>query len=298
MRGEPRAAGAPTTRAPARETSRGPRACEVWGVLNVTPDSFSDGGRYLHLDDAVRQAARMLEEGADVIDVGGESSRPPGVTYGAGYAPVSVDEERARVVPVVERLVRELGCRVSVDTVKPEVARAALDAGARIVNDVSGAPADALLDAVRDHGADLVVMHSRARGRVDAESTRYEDVVAEVRAELLREAERALARGVPPGSIWIDPGVGFAKTARQSAALLGGLDALVRTGYPVLVGASRKSFIAEAVVAAGGAPPPPDARLGGSLAAVVAAVTAGCRAVRVHDVFPSVQAARVTEAMR
>lgn len=240
----------------------------------------------------------MVREGADVVDVGGESSRPPGKTYGDGFAHVSVEDEITRVVPVVERVVRELGCPVSVDTVKGEVARAALAAGAGLVNDVSGAPAEALLDAVAEHGAELVIMHSRGRGRVDATTTAYRDLVGEVLAELEAQVERAVARGVSRDRVWIDPGIGFAKTAAQSASLLGNLDAFVETGYPVLVGASRKSFIAGAMTAAGAEAPSPAERLGGSLAAVAAAARAGCAAVRVHDVFPSVQAARVTEAMR
>lgn len=267
-------------------------------MLNVTPDSFSDGGRYLSVDDAVAHAERMLREGADTIDVGGESSRPPGRTYGEGFAEVSARDEIARVVPVIERVRAELGCAVSVDTVKAEVAAAALAAGASVVNEVSGAPSDALLDAVAEHGAGLVLMHSRDRGRVDASTTAYEDVVEDVRRELLREVERAAARGVARDAIWIDPGIGFAKTAAQSARLLGHLDAFVQTGYPVLVGASRKSFIAATMAEAGAEAPGPDARLGGSLAAVVAAALAGCAAVRVHDVYESLQAARVAEAMR
>lgn len=299
MRGEAQALGPPTTRTPARGAApRGRRVCAVWGVLNVTPDSFSDGGRFLSVGDAVAHAARMVREGADVIDVGGESSRPPGQTYGEGFAQVAAEDEIARVVPVVERVVGELGCAVSVDTVKGAVARAALAAGAGVVNDVSGAPEDALLDAVAEHGAELVIMHSRGRGRVDATTTAYDDVVRDVLAELEVQVERAVARGIDRARIWIDPGIGFAKTASQSAMLLGNLDAFVETGYPVLVGASRKSFIAGAMTAVGAEPPPPEARLGGSLAAVAAAARAGCAAVRVHDVFPSVQAARVTEAMR
>lgn len=273
------------------------RRCSVWGVLNVTPDSFSDGGRYLDVEAAVSHGWAMRVEGADVIDVGGESSRPPGRAYGAGFETVSAGDEIGRVVPVIERLVaRDL--RVSVDTVKGEVAAAAIDAGATIVNDVSGGGSDALLEAVAGSDAQLVLMHTRDRGRVNDETTAYHDVVAEVRDELLAMVERAIDRGVRREALWIDPGIGFAKTAPQSARLLGNLDAFVATGYPVLVGASRKSFIARTMEAAGAEAPPPEARLGGSLAAVAAAARAGCAAVRVHDVLPSVQAARVTEAMR
>ncbi|HJL15069.1 MAG TPA: dihydropteroate synthase [Sandaracinaceae bacterium LLY-WYZ-13_1] len=305
MGGEPRRSDTATQPALAHESRRGRRTwsgaavrerCAVWGVLNVTPDSFSDGGRHLALDDAWARADRMREEGADVIDVGGESSRPPGRTYGAGAAKVGADEELRRVLPVVERLVAA-GAAVSVDTVKGEVARRVLAAGAGAINDVSMGADPALLEAVAAHGADLVLMHTRDGGRVDGRTTAYDDLVAEVRTELEGAVERAVARGVDRARIWIDPGIGFAKTPAQSAALLGNLDALVATGYPVLVGASRKSFIARTMAAAGAPEPSPDARLGGSLAAVTAAALAGCAAVRVHDVRDSVQAARVAEAM-
>jgi dihydropteroate synthase len=286
---------------PARDVSRGRGAsphglCQVWGVLNVTPDSFSDGGAYLDPSRAVERAKALIAEGADVIDVGGESSRPPGATYGEGAAKVSVEEELARVIGVVER-VRGLGARVSIDTVKPEVAAAALRAGASIVNDVSCGASAALIEVVAEAGAELVLMHTRAGGRVD-ESTRYDDVLAEVLSELGASVERARAMGIPGSRIWIDPGIGFAKTAEQSTILLGNLDALVRTGYPVLVGASRKSFIARTAIAAGSPEPAPGDRLGGSLAALTAAVMNGARAVRVHDVFESVQAVRIAEAIR
>lgn len=274
----------------------GPRACAVWGVLNVTPDSFSDGGRYLHVDAAVEHALRLVGEGADLIDVGGESSRPPGATYGVGFERVSAAEETARVVCVIERL-RERSIPVSVDTVKGAVARAALAAGARVVNDVSGGADEDLLCAVAEADAELVLMHTRAGGRIDDDTCAYDDVVRVVIDELEVAVERAVGRGVGRDKIWVDPGIGFAKTASQSARLLANLDAFVATGYRVLVGASRKSFIARAMVAAGAEPPPPHDRLGGSLAAVAAAARAGCAGVRVHDVFASVQAARVTEAM-
>jgi dihydropteroate synthase len=266
-------------------------------VLNVTPDSFSDGGRHDDATRALEHAARMVAEGADVIDVGGESSRPPGLTYGAGAERVSVEEELRRVVPVVSALAGR-GVRVSVDTVKPEVARAALRAGAEIVNDVSCGADLALLDAVAEAGAELVLMHTRDGGRVDASTTAYEDLVAEVVAELEAAIARALERGVERARVWIDPGLGFAKTAEQSLELLGNLDSLVARGYPVLVGASRKSFIARTVATAGVSGPAPDERLGGSIACVAAAALAGAAAVRVHDVGESVQAARIASALR
>jgi dihydropteroate synthase len=279
------------------EEGRAPstRRCAVWGVLNVTPDSFSDGGCYLAVEDALRRAEAMVAEGADVIDVGGESSRPPGRTYGAGAVKVAVEEELSRVVPVIERLAPRV--TVSIDTVKGAVARAALAAGARVVNDVSGGADDALLEAAAEAEAELVLMHTRDGGKVDATTCRYEDVVVDVRRELQAAVDRARRFGVAPERVWLDPGIGFAKTAAQSARLLGGLEALVETGHPVLVGASRKSWIARILEGAGGPAPGPTERLGGSLAAVTLAVRAGARAVRVHDVRASVQAARVTEAI-
>lgn len=302
MGGDPAAheGGTPSTTEPARDISRGQRAstrrtgrCEVWGILNVTPDSFSDGGRFATVERALAHASAMLAEGADVIDVGGESSRPPGITYGPGALRVPVEEELRRVVPVVEGLVAS-GARVSIDTVKPEVARAALAAGARIVNDVSNGADPGVLEAVAEANAELVLMHTRAGGRVDEETTRYSDVVADVLAELERAVERAVACGVPRANVWIDPGIGFAKTAAQSLALLGGMGPFVASGHRVLVGASRKSFIARATAPDGDVPP--DRRLGGSIAAAAMAVLAGAAAVRVHDVHDTVQAVRLVEA--
>jgi dihydropteroate synthase len=269
----------------------------LWGVLNVTPDSFSDGGRFADVDAALAHARRMMAEGADVIDVGGESSRPPGGAYGEGARPVSEDEERARVVPVVERLAGELGACVSVDTVKAGVARAALAAGARIVNDVSCGRSEALLAVAAEAGAELVLMHNRRRGEVDATNTGYDDVSRDVVRELKAAVERAVTLGVPRELIWLDPGIGFAKTAVQSAELVGRLGGLVATGHRVLVGPSRKSFIARLAPHADGAEPAPQDRVGGTAAAVAAAVLAGAHGVRVHDVAVMHQAVRMAEAL-
>ena len=226
---------------------RTPARAVVVGILNLTPDSFHDGGRHGGLEGALAAAHAMLQAGADWIDVGGESTRP-------GAAPVDADEERRRVLPVIGAL-RDL-CPVSVDTRKAAVAAAALRAGASIVNDVSGL-ADPDMPAVTADAQATVVMHSRGTPLTMAGLTAYDDVVAEVRDELLARA--ALARSA---QIWLDPGLGFAKTAHQSLALLHHLDELVRTGLPVLLGASRKSFIGHAL----GQPDPAD-RLAGSLAA-------------------------------
>jgi dihydropteroate synthase len=260
---------------------------EVWGVLNVTPDSFSDGGRFL----------AMLADGADVIDVGGASSRPRGATYGSGAAPVTAAEELARVVPVVRALAAQ-GARVSIDTKEPEVAEAALDAGARIVNDVSCAASEALLDVVAARGAEYVLMHTRGGGEVEPPNTTYADVVGDVLAELQRAVERLERRGVTRDRLWIDAGLGFAKTAPQSLALLAATPAFVRTGLRVLSGPSRKGFIAEIARLPNGERPVPTARDAGTAAAVAAAVLGGAHAIRVHDVAAGRQAALLASALR
>jgi dihydropteroate synthase len=258
----------------------------IMGIVNATPDSFSDGGRYLALADAVAGAERMAEEGADVVDLGGESTRP-------GAPEVPVEEEIRRIVPVVERLrARGFPLPISVDTSKGAVARAALAAGADLVNDVRAGDDPALLAAVAAAGARLVLMHSRGPS-VDMQTrTQYGDVVADVVAELRAAVARAEAAGVAPGRIVVDPGLGFAKTAAQNLSLLRRLDALRALGRPLLVGPSRKSFIG-AVTGA-----PVEARLPGTLAAVAACVLAGVAIVRVHDVPEARQAADVAAAIR
>ncbi len=270
------------------------RTPALWGVLNVTPDSFSDGGRFLDVAAALAHARRMLAEGADVVDVGGASSRPPGRTYGQGAPQVPLEEELRRVLPVVERLVGELGAVVSVDTTRPEVAEASLQAGARIVNDVSCGRDPRLLQVVAAHGAELVLMHNRGRGEREGATVRYGDVVAEAAAEVREAVGRAVALGVAPERIWVDPGIGFAKTAEQSLRLC--LEAarfgrLVGSAHRVLLGPSRKSFIAELAPRADGTPPPPLEREAGTAAIVALAAAGGVDAVRVHDVAAHRQAA-------
>jgi dihydropteroate synthase len=272
--------------------------CEIWGVLNVTPDSFSDGGRYTSAEAALRHAAAMLEQGADVIDVGGESSRPAGAVYGEGASAVPEQEEARRVVPVIREVRQRLGARVSVDTVKAGVARQAIAAGADMVNDVSCGASDELLDVVAETGVRMVLMHNRGKGEVSGGNVAYGDVVADVIEELLRAAERAVSRGVDRAGLWIDPGIGFAKTARHSIELLARTGELVATGYPVLVGPSLKSFVAAAAPARDGRAPAPAERRGGTAAAVAAAVLGGASAVRVHDVFEMRQAALVAGSIR
>lgn len=280
---------APSGSAPSAE-------CEIWGVLNVTPDSFSDGGAFLAAEAALQQAARLLREGAHVLDIGGESSRPPGRTYGS-VDQVSEAEELRRVLPVIEGL-RAYGARISIDTVKAAVAERALAAGAQIVNDVSCGRSEALLRVAGEAGAELVLMHNRGRGERSPENTRYQDVVRDVRDELMGAVDRAITAGVAAEKIWIDPGLGFAKTALQSATLLAFTDELVATGHRVLVGASRKSFIAELAPLASGATPEPQQRLGGSAAAVVMAVLRGAQGVRVHDLLEMRQAALLASELR
>lgn len=258
----------------------------VFGVLNVTPDSFSDGGRHLDPNAAVARGLRLLADGADVLDIGGESTRPSGEIYGAGRRQVSFAEELARVMPVVDALRRATDRPLSIDTRKSRVAVAAIKAGVRYVNDVSGGTFDPeLLAVVADSDADLVLMHTRGTPETMAELTSYGDVVSEVCAELLGRVDAALAAGVRRERIWIDPGFGFAKTPAQSRRLLSGLGALVALGLPVLAGASRKSML--------GSAHPPESRVPESLAAALWAAQAGARGLRVHDVEPTVRALRL-----
>jgi dihydropteroate synthase len=258
----------------------------IMGIVNATPDSFSDGGRYLALEEAVACAERMASAGADLIDLGGESTRP-------GAPPVGSDEELRRVIPVVERLrARAFPLPISVDTSKGAVARAALAAGAELINDVRAGDDPELLRAVAEAGAPVILMHSRGPSSDMQGRATYGDVVAEVVAELRLAMERAMAAGVALERIILDPGIGFAKTAAQSLELLRRLDALRALGRPLLVGPSRKSFIG-AVTGA-----PVEARLPGTLAAVAACVLAGVELVRVHDVPEARQAADVAAAIR
>jgi dihydropteroate synthase len=209
---------------------------------------------------------------------------------------VSADVECARVVPVVRALVAA-NVRVSIDTTKPEVAEAALEAGAAIVNDTSCGASDRLLDAVSANGAELVLMHNRGRGEVDAANTEYGDVVRDVCDTLVRASAHATSRGVDPSRIWLDPGLGFAKTAAQSLCVHASLDRVVALGHPVLLGSSRKSFLA-ALAAEGSAPGPlPEARLGATIASALFGARTGVRGVRVHDVFEVAQALRVAHAL-
>jgi len=241
----------------------------IAGILNVTPDSFSDGARYPGVDAAVARGLQLWSEGADWVDVGGESTRP-------GAEPVPPAEERRRVVPVVAALA-EAGAPVSIDTRRPEVAEAALAAGARVVNDVGGLSAPGMIEVVAEAGAGAVIMHMRGLPATMQRDTRYEDVVAAVSGFLAERLSAARAGGIR--EIWLDPGLGFGKSAEQNMALLRRLPALARLGAPLYVGASRKRFIGHIT----GVERPAD-RLGGSLGAAAAAAVAGAAVVRVHDV--------------
>ena len=261
------------------------------GVLNVTPDSFSDGGRYLDRAAAVAHGVALHRAGADLIDVGGESTRP-------GAQRVDAAAEVSRVVPVVAALVAE-GVPVSVDTMRAAVADVAIAAGATVVNDVSGGLADPeMASVVAAAGVRWVLMHWRAHSDTMAQHSTYTDVVADVRAELLARVEAALAAGVHPEALVIDPGLGFAKTAQHNWALLHALPELAATGYPVLVGASRKRFLGSLLADVNGAPRPPEGREVATAVLTALAANNGAWGVRVHDVASSVDAVAAARAWR
>ncbi len=261
----------------------------IAGVLNLTPDSFSDGGRWSDPGRAADRGLAMLAEGADLLDLGAESTRPGGGVYGEGARTVQPAEEAARLLPVLERLRRATDAPLSVDTRKGEVAERALEAGADLINDVS-ALADPLLGrAVAAAGCPLVLMHSRGELATMQRDIHYDDLLGEVKAELAAAMERATAAGIAASQLVLDPGIGFGKTWEQNLALIRGLGELAELGRPLLVGASRKSFLARAAERPGTPPPPPDRRLGGSLAAVAWAAALGAAVVRVHDVAETAQ---------
>ena len=272
--------------------SAGPHRVQVMGVVNVTDDSSSDGGRYLDPARAIDHGLRLVADGASIIDVGGESTRP-------GAVRIDADVEIGRVTPVVKELAAQ-GVAVSIDTMHAAVARAALDNGASVVNDVSGGRADPAMAAlVADAGVPWILMHWRSvHSAHPHDIPDYRDVVAEVRAELLAGVDAAVAAGVAESKLIIDPGLGFAKTAHNNWALLHALPDLVATGLPVLVGASRKRFLGALLADGQGMPRPPDGRE--TATAVISALAAlhGAWGVRVHDVRASADALRVLEAWR
>ncbi len=246
------------------------------GVLNVTSDSFSDGGRFLDVDDAIAQAERMIEEGASIVDVGGESTRP-------GSRPVPLEEELRRVLPVVRRLARR-PVVVSVDTSKPEVMRAAIDAGASLVNDVRALRAEGAMQAVAAGGAGVCLMHMRGEPATMQRDPAYVDVVTEVKAFLDARVQACLAAGIAAERICVDPGFGFGKALAHNLQLLRALPQLTAAGRPLLVGLSRKSMIGALTGR------PVGERLAGGLALALWAVQGGARIVRTHDVGPTVDA--------
>ena len=266
----------------------------VMGILNVTPDSFSDGGQFLSPDAALAQAEQMISEGADIIDVGGESTRP-------GAALVTAEEEMQRVLPVISELAKRTTVPISIDTTKSVVARAALDAGAAIVNDISALRFDLhIADEAAKVGAGLVLMHSRGTPATMQRLPPVADVMADVIDSLRSSVAMAERRGVKRESIVIDPGIGFGKTAEQNVELIAKLDQLAAAfpDFPILIGTSRKSFIGRLLAVANGAPAPAGDRLQGTMASVTAAILKGAHIVRVHEVKAAVETVRVADALK
>jgi dihydropteroate synthase len=262
----------------------------IMGVLNVTPDSFSDGGKYLNVNDAVAHAMRMIKEGADIIDVGGESTRPKGM-YGEGAKKVTAEEEIKRVVPVIKKIRSSSDVAISIDTYKSVVAEEALSAGASIVNDISGLKFDPQIASVAArHQAALVVMHIQGTPETMQLNPRYADVVAEVKEELKRSVEQAKIAGVE--QVIIDPGIGFGKNLHHNLLLLKHLNEFHELGCPVLVGTSRKGFLGTLLNL------PVEQRMEGTAASVAVAIINGANIVRVHDVKEMKRVATVVDAIK
>jgi dihydropteroate synthase len=257
----------------------------LMGVLNVTPDSFSDGGRFFGHDDALKRLEEIQAEGADIIDIGGESTRP-------GASPVSEEEELRRVMPVIEAAVGGLDLPVSIDTTKSGVARAALDAGAEVINDISGLRFDAeLAELAAASGAGLVLMHIRGEPRTMQREVHYDDLMGEIVGELRESTERARAAGCRAEQLAVDPGIGFGKTAEHNLAIINQLGEVVELGYPVMIGPSRKSFIGMTLGLEVGE------RVEATIAACVVAFLRGARIFRVHDVIEARRALDMAEAI-
>jgi dihydropteroate synthase len=267
-----------------RDTDCGART-QVMGILNVTPDSFSDGGHFLDPAQAVARGLQMAEQGADIIDVGGESTRP-------GSSPVSAAEELERTVPIIRALRRKTEVLISVDTRKAAVAAAALEAGADILNDVSALSDPGMAEAAAQAGAGVILMHMRGTPETMQENPLYGDVAAEVRSALEERMAFAVDRGLRPEQLVLDPGIGFGKTAEHNLALLNGIPLLAAAGRPVLIGASRKRFIGQLLGRE------PQERLAGSLAVAVFAVLRGAHLLRVHDVKESCDALKLVDTLR
>ena len=257
----------------------------IMGILNVTPDSFSDGGQFLQKDQALQQAERMIAEGADIIDVGGESSRP-------GADPVPLDEELRRVIPVVEGLAKHTKVPISIDTYTAEAAARALDVGAQIINDISACRLDDRMAMVAaKHNVPIVLMHMQGMPRDMQDRPRYTDVLRDIYAFLEERIDHLVSRGVAREKIVVDPGIGFGKTVQHNLEIIRGLSTFLPLGCPVLIGPSRKSFIGKVLDL------PVGERLEGTLAAVVLSVAQGAHIARVHDVKETIRAVRLAEAI-
>jgi len=256
----------------------------IMGIVNVTPDSFSDGGKFLEKDRAVEHALRLVEEGADLVDIGGESTRP-------GSDPVSVEEELHRVMPVLEELIGEIEVPISIDTRRATVAEEALRLGCHLVNDVSACRDERMPEVLARYQAPVVLMHMKGEPKTMQQAPFYEDVVGEVASFLQERALRLERGGIPRERIIVDPGIGFGKRFRDNLDLLRGIDRIRALGYPVLVGASRKRFLGELLDA------PPERRLHGSLAVAAHCYRQGVEIIRVHDVSATVELLRVLDAI-
>jgi dihydropteroate synthase len=258
----------------------------IMGVLNVTPDSFSDSGRYTNPDAAVAHALRMVEQGADVLDIGAESTKP-------GALPIDEEEERRRLIPIVRAICRQTTIPVSIDTTKASIAQQALDAGAALINDISALRFDARMgEVVAKSGAGLILMHMQGNPQTMQHAAQYTDVVEEVRQFLKTRLDAAKESGIPPERILLDPGIGFGKNCQHNVVLLDRLDALLTLGRPLVVGVSRKAFIGKILGR------PIDERLMGTAGAVAVAVMKGARMVRVHDVAPIRDVVKMIEAIQ
>lgn len=250
----------------------------VMGIVNVTPDSFSDGGKYQSVERALQHARQLVEEGADLLDIGGESTRP-------GAEAVSLDEELERVIPIIRRITSELDIPVSVDTYKSQVAKEAIQAGAHMINDVWGAKKDPEMAGVMaELCVPVILMHNRTQ-------THYQDLMVDVKRDLQESIDLVVQAGVKPEQIWLDPGIGFAKDWQDNMSVMQHLDQLVAMGYPVLLGTSRKSMIGKILDL------PPSERLEGTLATVGFGIQKGCHVMRVHDVQATVRFCRVMDAL-
>ena len=261
----------------------------LMGVLNVTPDSFSDGGVHFDTVLAIEGAFRMIDEGADLIDVGGESTRP-------GADAVTEEEELRRVVPVVEKLAAR-GLSISIDTAKSKVAKEALEAGATVVNDITAFSDPQIAEVCAKANCTVCLMHMQGTPRTMQKDPHYKNVIEEVRAFLIERAQYAQERGIKKENIWIDPGIGFGKTVEHNLELLRHLDRLVDTGYPILMGTSRKSFIGKVLAPREGSPLPSGQRLEGTLATQIWAQIKGAKIIRAHDVLTARRAIDMTAAL-